>query len=101
MAASIAADAVLVTTHARAPDWFAETGLALDEKGFIAVGPTLQSLNDPNVFAAGDCAALVETPREKAGVYAVRAGPPLARNLIAMAQGRSRSPGARRSAISR
>lgn len=87
-----AADAVLVTTHARAPDWFAATGLALDEKGFIAVGPTLQSLNDPNVFAAGDCAALVETPREKAGVYAVRAGPPLARNLIAMAGGREPQP---------
>ncbi len=38
-------------------------------------------LNDPDVFAAGDCAAMVETPREKAGVYAVRAGPPLAENL--------------------
>ena len=30
---------------------------------------------------AGDCAALVATPREKAGGYAVRAGPPLAGNL--------------------
>ena len=88
----VAADAVLVTTHASAPDWFAETGLALDEKDFIAVGPTLQSLDDPNVFAAGDCASMVETPREKAGVYAVRAGPPLARNLIAMAQGQEPEP---------
>ena len=40
-----------------------------------------RSLNDPDVFAAGDCSAMVETPREKAGVYAVRAGPPLAENL--------------------
>lgn len=88
----VAADAVLVTTQAQPPDWFAATGLVLDGKGFIAVGTTLQTLNDPRVFAAGDCAALVETPREKAGVYAVRAGPPLARNLIAMAGGKEPQP---------
>ena len=31
--AFVAADAVLVTTQAQPPDWFAATGLALDEKG--------------------------------------------------------------------
>jgi selenide,water dikinase len=81
-----------VTTQAAAPAWFAATGLALDAAGFIAVGPTLQSLNDPDVFAAGDCAALIETPREKAGVYAVRAGPPLARNLRLRASGKPARP---------
>ncbi len=90
--AIIAADAVLVTTNAAPPAWFAGTGLALDTGGFIAVRPTLQALNDPNVFAAGDCAGLVETPREKAGVYAVRAGPPLARNLAALATGAEPRP---------
>lgn len=89
---SLAADAILVVTQAGAPDWFGATGLSLDPRGFIAVGPTLQSLNDPNVFAAGDCAALVETPREKAGVYAVREGPPLADNLRAVVQGRAPRP---------
>lgn len=88
----IEADAVLVTTNAMAAGWLGETGLQLDKGGFVAVGPTLQSLNDPNVLAVGDCASLVETPREKAGVYAVRAGPPLARNLIAMAEGRKPAP---------
>ncbi len=86
---AIAADAVLVTTGAAAPPWFRDTGLALDQDGFIAVGPTLQALNDPDVFGAGDCATLVETPREKAGVFAVRAGPPLARNLRRRARGRA------------
>lgn len=83
----IPADAVLVTTDAAAPAWFRDTGLALDEGGFLAVGPTLQVTNDSDVFAAGDCAGLIETPREKAGVYAVRAGPPLADNLRRRALG--------------
>jgi selenide,water dikinase len=82
------ADAILMATGAAPPRWFGDTGLARDEGGFLAVGPTLQSVNDPDVFAAGDCAALVETPREKAGVYAVRAGPPLAENLRRRAQGK-------------
>lgn len=79
--ARIAADATLVTTDAAPPSWFAATGLARDESGFLAVGPTLQVANDPDVFAAGDCATLTETPRPKAGVFAVRAGPWLAENL--------------------
>jgi selenide,water dikinase len=86
----IGADAVLVTTEAAAPRWFAETGLDLDN-GFIAVAATLQARNDPDVFAAGDCAALAE-PREKAGVYAVRAGPPLAENLRLRARGLAPRP---------
>jgi selenide,water dikinase len=77
----LAADAVLVTTDAAPPPWFAATGLALDPGGFLAVGPTLQAINDPDVFAAGDCAGLTASPRPKAGVFAVRAGPPLADNL--------------------
>jgi selenide,water dikinase len=84
---TVAADAVLIATDAVAPEWFRETGLALDPHGFLAVGPTLQVSNDQDVFAAGDCAALIETPREKAGVYAVRAGPPLADNLRRRALG--------------
>ncbi len=77
----LAADTVLAATAAAPPPWFAATGLALDRGGFLAAGPTLQVANDPDVFAAGDCAGLIETPREKSGVIAVRAGPPLAENL--------------------
>jgi selenide,water dikinase len=99
---TLATDATLLVTPAGAPDWLRATGLALDGRGFVAVGPTLQSLNDPQVFAAGDCAALIETPREKAGVYAVRAGPPLAENLARFARGiapRSWRPQARHLAL--
>jgi selenide, water dikinase len=77
----LAGDAVLIATDATAPAWFAGTGLARDAGGLLAVGPTLQFTNDADVFAAGDCAALIETPRAKAGVFAVQAGPLLAANL--------------------
>ncbi|HVM77708.1 MAG TPA: selenide, water dikinase SelD [Stellaceae bacterium] len=83
----ILADAVFITTQAAAPAWLATTGLALAPGGFVAVGATLQAVNDPDVFAAGDCATLTHAPREKAGVYAVRAGPPLAESLRRRALG--------------
>jgi selenide, water dikinase len=85
---TVKADVVLVATDAAAPSWFGQTGLLLAPGGFIAVDDTLQTLNDPDVFAAGDCAAMIATPREKAGVFAVRSGPPLAENLRQRACGR-------------
>ncbi len=84
---AFATDAVLLATDAAPPGWFRESGLTRDSGGFLAVTPTLQVANDPDIFAAGDCAGLVETPRQKAGVYAVRAGPPLAANLARRARG--------------
>ena len=42
---------------------------------------TLQTETDPLIFAAGDCASMIERPLEKAGVFAVRMGKPLAENL--------------------
>lgn len=85
---AVPADAVLLVTQAGAPAWFSQTGLSLDERGFLLVGPQLHSLYDECVFAAGDCASMAHAPREKSGVFAVRQGPPLAGNLRRAAAGR-------------
>ncbi len=83
---------VLWATQAAPPAWLASSGLALDEAGFLAVGETLQSLSHPEVFAAGDVAALTHAPRPKSGVYAVRAGPVLTENLKAFIAGHPLRP---------
>lgn len=71
----------VVATHAGAPPWLAQTGLALDKDGFVEVNDCLQSTSHPQVFASGDCASLVDHVLPKSGVYAVRQGPILADNL--------------------
>lgn len=73
---------------AKAQDWLADTGLALQD-GFITVDSELRS-SDPSIYAVGDCAHLAHAPRPKAGVFAVREAPILANNLRADLSGRNR-----------
>ena len=89
---SVDADEVVWVTRAGGAPWLAGTGLALDADGFIQVGDTLQTVSDPKVFAAGDIAGMVNRPLEKAGVFAVRQGKPLAENLRRAVEGRALTP---------
>ena len=80
---TIDADFVLWTGGVEAPNWPRDSGLTVDERGFIRVGKSLCAVDDPKIFATGDIASLDGQPRPKSGVYAVREGPYLAYNLRA------------------
>ncbi len=76
----IKASRIFWVTQATAPKWIKESQLKTDEQGFILVTDTLQSISHPHIFAAGDIATMVNYPRPKAGVFAVRQGQPLFNN---------------------
>ena len=75
------ADEIMWVTRAGGAAWLKNTGLQLDAEGFIEVKDTLQTINDPLIYAAGDIASMVNFKLEKAGVFAVRQGKPLTENL--------------------
>ncbi len=81
-------DQALWATGVVGPALLADSGLACDPRGCVQVGPTLESVSHPGIFAAGDCAVIGNAPRPKAGVWAVRAGAPLAENLRRRASGK-------------
>jgi selenide,water dikinase len=89
---TVDADEIVWVTRAGGAPWLRETGLALDADGCIQVTDTLQTVTDSRVFAAGDIASMVGHPLEKAGVFAVRQGPPLAENLRRAVEGRELKP---------
>ena len=75
-------------TSAGAASWLSgNTPFATTGDGFVKVGSTYECIEHVRVFAAGDCCHSVESPRPKAGVFAVRAGPILRDNILAAALG--------------
>lgn len=80
-------DATFWVAGAAAHDFIRDSGFRTDERGFLVVNDFLQSVSHPEVFGAGDCATSLDNPRPKAGVFAVRAGPALAGNLLAALKG--------------
>lgn len=82
----VQANIVLWATGAVGHRWLQDTLLPLDQQGFIRVNKRLEIVDQPGLFAAGDCAQF-QPPLSKAGVYAVRQGPLLAVNLRAACHG--------------
>ena len=76
----VAVSHVIFATPVRAPEWLKNTGLMLDDSGFIRVNSFLQSESAEGVFAAGDCA---NSGAPKSGAAAVRQAPLLADNIVA------------------
>lgn len=73
-----------------ATPFLAESGLPVDDLGFLWIDDGLRSVADERVFAVGDCGTLRDYPdTPKAGVYAVREAPVLWDNLIAAVRNES------------
>ncbi|QLE57965.1 NAD(P)/FAD-dependent oxidoreductase [Nostoc sp. TCL26-01] len=64
----------------------------LDKHGLPLVTPTLQLLDFPEVFAAGDCANVQQQQQPALAQVAYQQGANIAHNLIALAEGKSPSP---------
>ena len=82
----------LLCTGSQGPAWLATTDLPLDPNGRIRTDRCLQVEGHPSLFASGDCAVISAAPRPASGVWAVRAGRPLAINLEAACQDRPLRP---------
>ena len=80
----IAFDAVLWATQAAPAPLLRDSGLGVNEAGFLKVLPTLQSASDPAIFGTGDCVAFEAYPDlPRNGVHAVRQGAVLFDNIAA------------------
>jgi selenide,water dikinase len=73
----------LIATQASAPKWFKNSGLPVNQEGFLKVTEKLLVENEDALFAAGDCIHFSPFPLKKAGVYAVRQGMVLEHNIRA------------------
>ncbi len=84
----IPSDLTVWATGPDAPGVFDQSDLAVSPDGYLLIDDGLRSVSDPRIFAAGDCATLINHPETpKAGVYAVRQAPVLWRNLTAALEG--------------
>lgn len=80
-------DVPVMAIGAQSPNWLQGSGLALDPQGFIAVDMFQRSTSHHHIFAAGDVSSRLDRNLPRSGVYAVRAGVPLAHNLHAVLAG--------------
>ena len=88
----LAADKTILVTNAQPPNWLLNTGLALDNNGFVRIDDFLRSISHPEVYATGDIASMENYDLPKSGVYAVRQGPVLAENLRRVFIGKNPKP---------
>ena len=80
-------DIVLWVTGASPPALLSKVSLPKSQAGFLNVRKTLQSIGDERVFVVGDSAEIADAQIDRAGVYAVRQGPILWKNLQALLSG--------------
>lgn len=77
-------DEVVWATGTSGLPLFRDAGLSCDERGFVRVSRSLRVLDDPRLFAAGDCASPTGLEHlRKVGVHAIKQGATLRDNLHA------------------
>jgi NADH dehydrogenase FAD-containing subunit len=86
--ADLACDVPILATDSLPPAWLADSGLALDEQGFIAVDTAQRSTSHSQVFAAGDISSRRDLSPARCGASDSLTGPTLAHNLAAAVAGR-------------
>lgn len=86
------ADLAIWATGATAPPLLSQLGLDVDHRGFLLTRPDLLVVSGHPIFAVGDSGTSVDHPTDKAGVFAVRQGPVLWRNLPRLLAGQSLEP---------
>jgi selenide, water dikinase len=89
---SIECQLSILATGAAPPALLSKVNFELATDGNVAINSRLQSRSHKNIFAAGDCATHPTTDIPKSGVFAVRQGTVLARNLIATLRGEPLEP---------
>lgn len=80
-------DVVVWATGAAPPPLLSRSSVPLSPRGYLAVDASLRARDGSSVWGAGDCVDVEDWDLPKAGVYAVREGPVLARNLRAAMTG--------------
>lgn len=89
------ADTIVWTAGVKANPMLRQTDLPLDDKGRVRCEPTLQVVDVPDVFSAGDCAAVPDLSKDDpdattapSAQHAVRQAKVLADNVLARLRGR-------------
>jgi len=80
-------DVTIWATGAAAPQLLSQLGLPTDDRGFLLTQDDLRVVGDHPIFAVGDTGTNKTNPTLKAGVFAVRQGPVLWRNIARILKG--------------
>lgn len=84
-------DLAIWATSATAPALLGQFGLETDDRGFLHTETDLRAIGQDDIFVVGDSGTIKKTPTRKAGVFAVRQGPILWRNIQKLI--RAKKPG--------
>ena len=87
---TVATDLVIWTTSAVAAPLLGKLGLETEERGFLLTKQNLETTKLDRVFAVGDTGTIRGSKIAKAGVYAVRQGPVLDKNIRTLVEGKTK-----------